>query len=378
MRAWLFQDSRQKQIHGDAAPWSVGWYDADGRKRSKRVGSKSQADKFRRKKEGELAAGLYAPAANTSWSTFRKEYDAKILPRLGVDTQRIVTTTLKHFERISKPKRVRAIKTQTIDAYVAQRVSERGKKKNSLISPATVNRELRHLKAVLRIAHDWGYLAKVPKIRFVREAEEIGPVVSPEHFQSIYDHCDTARVPSGLPYAPAAWWRALLVFGLTTGWRIEEMLSFRRADFDATTGAILTRAADNKGKRDDRDFLPDVTLSHLAAIAGFEPVVFPWYDSRERLWTEFHRIQRAAGIHLPCPDAGRHECTPRCHVYGFHALRRAYATLNADRMPAPVLQKKMRHRSFTTTQRYIELANKMKKSADQVYVPEFLTERKAN
>ena len=58
MRAWLFQDSRQKQKLGDKAPWSVGWIDPEGHRRSQRVGSRSMAEKFARKKEGELAAGL--------------------------------------------------------------------------------------------------------------------------------------------------------------------------------------------------------------------------------------------------------------------------------------------------------------------------------
>ena len=30
MRAWLFQDHRQKQKLGDEAPWSVGWIDPEG------------------------------------------------------------------------------------------------------------------------------------------------------------------------------------------------------------------------------------------------------------------------------------------------------------------------------------------------------------
>ena len=100
-------------------------------------------------------------------------------------------------------------------------------------------------------------------------------------------------------------------------------------------------------------------------------MVFFWPHHERTLWVEFARIQQAAGINLPCRDARGHECTDACHAYGFHALRRAYATLNADTMSA-VLQKKMRHRSFTTTQRYIALADKMKGAAEKVFVPKFL------
>ena len=47
-------------------------------------------------------------------------------------------------------------------------------------------------------------------------------------------------------------------------------------------------------------------------------------------------------------------------------------------MTAPVLQRNMRHRSFQTTLRYINLSDKMKKATEKVYVPEFLQVRKAN
>ena len=116
---------------------------------------------------------------------------------------------------------------------------------------------------------------------------------------------------------------------------------------------------------------PRRALERVKLIIGFTDHVFHWPYGPRKLWDQFHAIQRAAGVHLTCPDAGRHKCTASCHVYGFHALRRGYATFNAE-LPAPVLQRKMRHRSFKTTLGYIQLADKMKKAADVIYVPAFL------
>lgn len=125
------------------------------------------------------------------------------------------------------------------------------------------------------------------------------------------------------------------------------------------------------------DYLPAVALEHVRGVVGMLPLVFAWPHHRRTLDVEFHAIQKVAGIHLPCRESREHECTETCHLYGFHALRRGYATLNADRMSAPVLQRKMRHKSFSTTLGYIETANKMRKAADDVFVPDFLS-AKAN
>ncbi len=372
MKAWLFQDYRQKQKLGDKCPWCVGFYDQEGRKKSRRIGSRSMAEKFARKIEGELAAGVYQNPCRKQWSDFRDEYDAKILPRLGRRSQDAVKASLVAFERIIKPAKMLSLTTSTIDEFVTRRKADPGRKPKSKLATATINRDLRHIKAVLRIAHEWGILPKLPRFRFLREEQRIGQVISPEHFRLIYDATDVARKPDLTQCSPGEWWRGLLVFALTTGWRIEEILSFRRDDLDLSTGAIVTRASDNKGKRDDTDHLPDVAIQHVKAVVGFAPVVFEWPHDYRTLWVEFHDLQRAAGIFLPCRDADRHECTNTCHVYGFHALRRGYATLNADTMPAAVLQRKMRHKSFTTTLRYIGLADKMKATAEKVYVPEFL------
>ncbi len=82
-----------------------------------------------------------------------------------------------------------------------------------------------------------------------------------------------ATMPKGLKCKPADWWRAFLVFAITTGWRLSEILGFRREDLDLESEAIVTRAENNKGKRDDLDYLPDIALEHVRQLVGF-PTIF--------------------------------------------------------------------------------------------------------
>ena len=155
-----------------------------------------------------------------------------------------------------------------------------------------------------------------------------------------------------------------------TGWRIGEILALRRDDLDLDAGTAITRSEDNKGGRDELVPLHPIVVDHLRMVTSFEPVIFPWYHNRERLWSCFRTIQKAAGIHLPC--RGRHEHTPTCHYYGFHDIRRAFATNNAASLSADALQALMRHKSYQTTQRYINLASQLEQQVAFLKVPDVL------
>lgn len=355
MSAWLFQDHRQKEKLGAKCPWSVGWIDPEGKRKSKRIGAKSLAEKFARKVEGQLASNTYQDVKRKGWAEFRTDYEGKVASGSSSGNQLSIKIALDHFQRLIKPVSMAAIKTTTIDTYRAARQAEG-------VSVATVNKELRHLKAALRVAHEWKMIAEVPKVRMLREPEKIPRFVTQEHFTVIYNACDAAAEPSSLPCPAGDWWRALLVLLFMTGWRIGQALALKWEDVDMEAGTAKTQAEDNKGKRDAIIGIHPLVVEHIRKIRGFYPAVFPWLKNERELWNVFHKIQEAAGISEP--------------YYGFHDLRRTFATMNAESMTADALQKLMQHKSYTTTQRYINLAHQVKSAVANLHVPDVL--RKAN
>ena len=145
-------------------------------------------------------------------------------------------------------------------------------------------------------------------------------------------------------------------------------------DLDLEAGTAVMRAEENKGRRDERIKLHPIVVEHLKKLPGFDPCVFPWNYNMRTLYAQFLRIQKAAKIKLPCLRSHKH--TDYCHCYGFHDFRRAFATMNADQLTGDALQHLMRHKSYQTTQRYINVARQLDAAVDSLHVPEVLRERK--
>ena len=230
-----------------------------------------------------------------------------------------------------------------------------------------MNAELRVIRRVLKIAKKWKYLQEAVEIESVKEPKTLKRFVTQEHFESIYQHCNAARYPDHMPYSAEQWWQALLVFCYMTGWRISEPLALLRQDVDLKAGVAITRAEDNKAGRDEPAALHPIVIEHLRQIPGFTLEMFPWTKNERGLYVEFERIQKAAGIHLPC--SGKHEHTDSCHYYGFHDLRRGFATVTGIRLDNRKLQQMMRHKSYSTTQRYVDLRHQMNGVLDLLDAP---------
>ena len=355
-RAWVYQRPEQVRSLGeDKAPWYVRWYDPEGAQRSKSFGrgaagkrlAKEHADKV----HAQLVTHTYRPNAGKTWSEFRQEYEALITPNISPRTLREIRNAFSHFERLVSPKSVQGVTAEVMDRYGAKRLLEG-------VTPATANKEMRHIKAAFKRAKKWGFSTEAPEVQFLREPKRIPCYMPPEDFARLYDTCDQALYPTGLPCSAADWWRGMLMLLFMTGWRINQALALRRADVNLETGEVFSHAEDTKGNKDVKLMLHPLAVEHLKRVPGFHEKILHFPQCATILWREFRRLQDVAGVH---PERKAH--------YGFHDLRRAFATMNADRMSADALQRLMGHADYKTTQRYLNLARQLKPATENLYVP---------
>jgi integrase len=96
----------------------------------------------------------------------------------------------------------------------------------------------------------------------------------------------------------------------------------------------------------------------------------PGFKGKQRADRYRAKGEEGVGIHLPC--RGQHKHTPSCHVSGFHDLRRAFATMNADKLTPDALQALMRHKSYLTTQVDITLSRQLDEAVAGLHVPDVL------
>ena len=212
-KAWVYQDDKQVKKHGEAgASWYVGWVDPAGKRKGKSCGpgleGQRNAEKLRKRLEAELTTGTYEDTSRASWEEFRERYTELVLDGMKHENRIETVNALDHFARLLKVKKIAAVGSSDIVTYVARRRKEPGSRKGSTTSPATINKELRHLRAVFRKAKKLGYLVTAPDFDFLREPKKLPTWIPPDHLAKLYQACDIAKSPEGMPYPPAQWWRA--------------------------------------------------------------------------------------------------------------------------------------------------------------------------
>ena len=373
MKVRIFQDPKEKKRRGPkSCPWSVEWRE-NGRRRSKTIGTKADAEDFKTVKAAELLDKATGVTTTKLWSEFLDEYDKLVVEGFRSEASKTMTRQiLRLFTDLARPRYVHPISRHDLDEYVAKRLAMPSRRKGDTIAAETVKKELRTIRAALNRARAWNHIKAVPSLPKVLGFKRDKGFMLETDFDAIMRACESATLPDPRIHDgidPAAWWRALLAVLWTSGIRIQAALALRWDGADLDAGVVRSLARDNKGKR---DMSHDVTAAvpFLNAIQSADPRLLPWNHDRRTLDVIFHRIQRAAGVHLDCPQ--EHEHTPACHVYGFHDLRRAHATYNYGKVDDRALQAQMGHASFSTTQGYIKYAKLHKREVYPAHLPDSL------
>jgi integrase/recombinase XerC len=306
--------------------------------KSTRTAIREQADEQRHKLERQLEAGA-ADEPSTSWGDFREAVEKHIAQKPGT-TIGVYRNALNVFEKLVRPSDLATITPAVIENFAQQRLRDG-------LAPATVNRDLRHLKAALRGAVRRGLLPAAPDFHgvFVREPKKSPVAIPEEDFLRLIRAVESKD--ADLRRRDAPWWRMFLYVAYYLGLRRGESLALRWEDIRWETREVRVQAFTSKGRKERilpiAARLTELLASYWSSDGSPKPSepVFPWpYDTARPLYDDWKRILLAAEL----PDDRR---------YTLNQFRSSCATaLIASNVPTVVVKDFLGHSSVTTTDEY--------------------------
>jgi integrase len=334
-----------KLPRGKSPNWYLRWWEpkpnGEGWKerwKSTKTIVKKDAERQRRRLERELEGGRKAHD-DPPWEEFVELFLDVYGVRRPKTTMSLYEHCLNAFGKLAKPKRLSAVTRILIEDFANDRIYLGA-------APATVNRDLRHLRAALRWAKRRGLLGGAPDFHglFLKEPRKRPTIIPEEDFAAILAALKEPRLK--LKYRPAAWWRVFLYLSYYLGVRRGELLALSWSDVDFARLEVRVVAGTSKGRKER--MVPIAT--DLAAIletwraesgGAAAAAVLPWpYDTFRHIYHDWHAIQDAAGI-----PADAHYVPKNCRSTCASALI-------ASNVPTVVVKDFLGHANVTTTENY--------------------------
>ena len=350
--------------------WYVRYTDHTGKRRTKSFGPGRKGERSAKEfaKQADAKPDILGNQDQHTWLELRKVYlEAAQADQRRATSIRAVSSTFDAFERICSPKLVTDLNTLNVLQFKSKRRLEPGKN-SEFVSPYTVNKDLRYLKAIARFAcRTCKWLDEVPDITLLRVDQHEPRFLEQEEFSKILSATGKMTSPKFAHVTSEEWWDALLLFLAMTGWRIQQTMDLGWEEVDFTAEAVVSLAGNAKGRRDIRTPLhPDVLhalepLQRLKLVSGNRNQrVFYWPHHMRTLYDHFHKLQEHADIKPPY----NHDGDGYQPYYGFHDIRRSFATWNAGNLDLFQLKALMQHKSIDTTRVYVAMADR--RAADAV------------
>ena len=301
--------------------YDLRWYDGNGKRRSKFVGTdRKVADRARARLELELAEGTHFEDRKTTWSAFVDEHIGLMSRRPA--TVEDVARTLKEFGEVCEPRSPKHVTYTMLEEY-HQHLRAKG---NAL---GTRNKRLRYLRSVLNTARKRAYIKSNPMDQWAWEREErkVPRVLNDGEKAKLLEACPTDQ------------WRTFVHIALTTGCRRGELLglTWDRVSFDDASFVVTgTKAHQDRVQPLDPigvGMLRDLQVATLRDGGPFQRLKTVNAANRFRI------IVKRAGITHCC----------------IHDLRKTFCTdlarLGVNQL---VVQRLVGHKSGATTAKYYQ------------------------
>jgi len=190
------------------------------------------------------------------------------------------------------------------------------------LAKSTTNTYLRHIKAALNTAREWGYIEKVSKIKPLKVGKHLPATLSREEINKILEYSKKADHEM---------WR-IISFALWTGCRRQEILNLKWQDVSENTCRII-------GKGDK------------------ERVVYFLPDALKAMGTKRHIGLVFKKMHKDTVSHKFKDLATACNIKSnFHNLRHTAAThMIKNGIPIEIIQKILGHSDIRTTQIYAQI-----------------------
>jgi len=305
-------------------------------------------------------------SASSFAAFFERTFTPLFLAGASPRTFAAYAETFRHWRRIVGEISLGLVDTVTLAKFRDGLVSRR-------LSPATVNKHLRHVNHVLgkagpagpRNRDALGVLPRCPWVKSLKLLRRRPHVVDFVALSAAYEAARFARWPrfdecetaSGLQARD--WWRGLYVVAYTTAFRREALFALGWDDVDVAGAIVRLPAEHDKCGVERIKPLHRVAIAHLLRIRTAKPqaLLFAWPHGWKRFYAEWHAIQDMAG-------------SVRKDHFTLHDLKRTAGTeLSGDASPW-VVQQMLDHSSINTSKHYVNAAKQLRPAVDHMPMPE--------
>lgn len=313
--------------------WYAHYRDEDGRWKSlsTRAKTKSEASKFFSNLKSNIEQSKKKPSQPLT--AFIQQYLEYSEINHAANTTDRIRVVLEHFLEFIGETMMDRITPQMIEEYKIYRVK-------NIISPVTVNIELRSLKAFFNTALKWEVIERNPfnKVNFMRLPEE-----KPEYFNN-------AQVKALIGVMESRWLRDMTLLSLNTGMRRAELVNLRWTDIDFTKMILSVRNSDTfKTKSRKERAIPLNTLA-IGILKGQPPrsdYVFSKANGTQYTKSYVSQIFKEAVRKANLDDR-----------YSFHSLRHTFATnLLKSGVGVVEVQRLLGHSNISVTMGYSHIVS---------------------